>query len=76
MRIALGSDHAGFDLKQSLLAYVRTLGHEAIDLGAHRLDPADDFVDSNNSGGMTETVSSPAFATMPTPRARASSMMQ
>ena len=45
MRIALGSDHAGFDLKQSLLAYVRTLGHEAIDLGAHRLDPADDFVD-------------------------------
>ncbi len=45
MKLALGSDHAGYDLKQSLATYVRKLGHEVIDLGAHRLDPADDYVD-------------------------------
>ncbi len=45
MKIALGSDHAGFELKQLLAAYVQKLGHEAIDLGACRLDPVDDYVD-------------------------------
>ncbi len=33
MRIALGSDHAGFRLKQLLLEYVRSLGHEVVDFG-------------------------------------------
>jgi ribose 5-phosphate isomerase B len=33
MRIVLGADHAGFELKQNLVALVRELGHEAIDVG-------------------------------------------
>lgn len=33
MRVAFASDHAGFDLKQELLAYVAGLGYETIDLG-------------------------------------------
>lgn len=33
MNIALASDHAGFALKQELVAFVRSLGHTAIDLG-------------------------------------------
>ena len=33
MRIAIGADHAGFDLKQNLAAYVRERGHEVIDKG-------------------------------------------
>jgi ribose 5-phosphate isomerase B len=33
MRIALGADHAGFDLKQHLSAVLRELGHEVEDLG-------------------------------------------
>ncbi|MEO5895951.1 MAG: ribose 5-phosphate isomerase B [Vicinamibacterales bacterium] len=35
MRIAIGSDHAGFALKQHLVTVVRTLGHEVDDRGTH-----------------------------------------
>jgi RpiB/LacA/LacB family sugar-phosphate isomerase len=45
MKIAFGSDHAGYALKESLRVYVQKLGHEAIDVGAYQLDPADDYVD-------------------------------
>jgi ribose 5-phosphate isomerase RpiB len=45
IRIALGADHAGFELKQELAASLRRLGKEVVDLGAHQLDPTDDYVD-------------------------------
>jgi ribose 5-phosphate isomerase B len=35
MKIALAADHAGFDLKQSLVDAVKEFGHEPIDLGTH-----------------------------------------
>ena len=41
MRVAIGSDHAGYDLKQNLAAYLRELGHQVVDLGAHNTDPSD-----------------------------------
>lgn len=41
MRVAVGADHAGFELKQHLVAWLRTQGHEAIDLGTHSCDPVD-----------------------------------
>ncbi len=41
MIIALGSDHAGFDLKQELLAQVRELGHEVVDCGTDSTAPVD-----------------------------------
>jgi hypothetical protein len=34
MRIVFGADHAGFDMKQDVLAFVRGLGHEVLDVGA------------------------------------------
>src|SRR5664279_2297715 len=43
MRVFLGSDHAGFDLKDRLVAYVSELGHEPIDCGAVSFDPEDDY---------------------------------
>ncbi|MGI8879306.1 MAG: ribose-5-phosphate isomerase [Jatrophihabitans sp.] len=43
MRIYLGSDHAGFDLKAVLLARLAELGHEPVDCGALALDPQDDY---------------------------------
>lgn len=46
MKIALGADHAGFELKQALAAALRRNGHEVNDLGAHQFDPGDDYVDS------------------------------
>lgn len=33
MKIAFASDHAGFNLKASLVAFLEALGHECIDLG-------------------------------------------
>jgi ribose 5-phosphate isomerase B len=33
MRIVVGADHAGFELKQILAAYLRDRGHEVIDKG-------------------------------------------
>ncbi len=35
MRVAIGSDHAGFELKESLTAFLRELGHEVVDVGTH-----------------------------------------
>jgi RpiB/LacA/LacB family sugar-phosphate isomerase len=48
MRIAIGSDHAGFDLKEGLLDDLRRLGHQVIDLGTHSTEPVDypDFAEA------------------------------
>ena len=45
MRIAIGGDHAGFPVKEELVAYVEQLGHQVKHLGAQRLDPDDDYPD-------------------------------
>jgi RpiB/LacA/LacB family sugar-phosphate isomerase len=41
MRVVLGSDHAGFEMKQSILQYVQTLGHVVTDVGTHSTAPSD-----------------------------------
>jgi RpiB/LacA/LacB family sugar-phosphate isomerase len=41
MRIAIASDHAGFQLKESVLGFLRDLGQEPLDLGTHNTDPVD-----------------------------------
>jgi len=41
MRVAIGSDHAGYELKECLESYLVELGHEVIDLGTHSADPVD-----------------------------------
>ena len=48
MRIVLGSDHAGFEMKQNLLAFVRGLGHEVVDVGTKDTTPVDypDFAEA------------------------------
>lgn len=45
MKVAIAADHAGLPLKPDLIEFVRKLGHEPIDLGAHTLDPDDDYPD-------------------------------
>jgi ribose 5-phosphate isomerase B len=40
-RIAIGADHAGFELKQHLVAYLRAAGHQVEDLGTHSEDSVD-----------------------------------
>ena len=48
MRIVLGSDHAGYEMKQNLLAFVRGLGHEVVDVGTKDTAPVDypDFAEA------------------------------
>jgi ribose 5-phosphate isomerase B len=43
MRVFLGSDHAGYELKAHLLQVLADAGHEPIDCGAFELDPQDDY---------------------------------
>jgi len=40
-KIALGSDHAGFELKEELKKFLDELGYEYIDCGTDRPDPVD-----------------------------------
>jgi RpiB/LacA/LacB family sugar-phosphate isomerase len=41
MRVAIASDHAGFELKQKLLKFLSTLGFRVKDLGTHSRRPVD-----------------------------------
>ena len=43
MKVYFAADHAGFELKNELLAYVRSLGYEGEDCGALENDPNDDY---------------------------------
>ncbi len=45
MLVALGADHAGFPLKELLKPWLEACGHQVRDLGAHALDPEDDYPD-------------------------------
>jgi len=41
MKIAIGSDHRGFDVKRRLLPFIQKLGHEVIDAGAPSSESCD-----------------------------------
>jgi RpiB/LacA/LacB family sugar-phosphate isomerase len=52
MRIAIGADHGGFSLKENIVASLQEEGHEAVDVGAHTLDPTDDYPDFARAVGL------------------------
>ena len=41
MKIVVGSDHAGFPMKAELVAYLRELGHDVLDVGSYDPNPVD-----------------------------------
>ena len=43
MRVYLGSDHAGFELKGHLIEHLTAAGHEVVDVGPAAYDPDDDY---------------------------------
>ena len=45
MKIYIGSDHAGFELKSKLIAYLKEKGHEVEDKGAFQYQAEDDYPD-------------------------------
>ena len=48
MKTAIGSDHAGFELKKMLAKFLRDLGDDVIDVGTNNTDPVDypDFAEA------------------------------
>lgn len=45
MKIFIGADHAGFGLKENLINFLASLGHEVVDKGAFEYNEEDDFPD-------------------------------
>jgi ribose 5-phosphate isomerase B len=43
MRVYVGSDHAGFELKQHLVSHLKASGHDVVDVGPFSYDPEDDY---------------------------------
>ena len=41
--VIIGSDHAGFELKEQIKNYLQELNMSILDVGAYKLDPEDDF---------------------------------
>ena len=44
-KIVLATDHAGFKLKEEIKRYLKEKGMEVEDMGAHKLEPEDDYPD-------------------------------
>ncbi len=53
MKLAVGADHAGLDMKSQIIPWLQQAGHEVVDVGAHTLDPGDDFPDFAAAVGQT-----------------------
>ena len=45
MNSVIGSDHAGFQLKTSMIWFLKTLGHSVLDIGAFEENDGDDYPD-------------------------------
>jgi len=45
MKIFVGTDHAGFGLKEKLVPFLKGQGHEVVDKGAYEYDESDDYPD-------------------------------
>ncbi|WP_297811104.1 ribose 5-phosphate isomerase B [uncultured Finegoldia sp.] len=41
MKIAIAADHGGFELKNSMVEYIKSLGNEVVDLGTNSADSVD-----------------------------------
>lgn len=41
MKIAIGADHGGYALKGEVITYLKSLGHEVIDMGTHSKESSD-----------------------------------
>jgi ribose 5-phosphate isomerase B len=51
LKIALGTDHGGYSLKQPIADELKKLGHTVLDCGAMSYDAADDYPDFARSVG-------------------------
>src|SRR5258708_37278260 len=52
MRIAIGADHAGYDLKHCIAEFLRTLKHEVVDVGTDDATTPVDYPDYAEAVGL------------------------
>jgi ribose 5-phosphate isomerase B len=45
MKISIGADHAGYDMKSCLIPFIEKLGHTVHDVGTFQPDQPDDYPD-------------------------------
>lgn len=45
MKIGIAADHGGYDLKETVSAFLKNVGYEITDYGAYELDTKDDYPD-------------------------------
>src|SRR5690242_5560776 len=45
MKLVIGADHAGYDMKQGMVEHLKQLGHEVVDVGTHIPGKPDDYPD-------------------------------
>jgi ribose 5-phosphate isomerase B len=45
IKVYIGSDHAGFVMKEKLVSFVEELGYQVVDFGNFKYDDTDDYVD-------------------------------
>lgn len=43
MKIFIGADHRGFDLKERIISYLKTLGHTIVDVGSYEVGEICDY---------------------------------
>ncbi len=45
MKIGVAADHGGFELKEKVVKFLESIGHQVVDFGASSLDEKDDYPD-------------------------------
>jgi len=60
MRIAIGSDHAGVPLNETVIAELKRLGHQVVACGTHDASQPDDYPDDAEAVGCAVLDSKPA----------------
>ena len=63
MKIVIGSDHAGFQLKVAMGDLLRSLGHDVLDVGAFNQNPSDypDFAEAVGRAAGSKRATAPAW---------------
>ena len=59
MKIFVGADHRGFELKEMVLKSLKAAGHDAVDMGSHTKDVACDYPEISYKVGL-EVIHNPA----------------
>ena len=52
MKLAVGADHGGFELKSVISKHLEQCGHVVIDVGAHNMNSKDDYPDFARAVGV------------------------